>query len=130
MRGNPMGRWTMALALALTALGTLAYLFSGMQSWTALIPAVFGGLFAVAGWASRTPGRRRVAFFAALALSFLGVAGTFGGLMQVPEWLRGTALERPIAVLTQATMALLCSAYLLGGTARQVLAVPRDWRRL
>src|SRR5690606_16578052 len=44
-----MGAATIGFGLAMIALGVIAYFASGQESWTALIPAIFGVVLAICG---------------------------------------------------------------------------------
>lgn len=94
-------------------LGIAAYLLTGRQSVTALIPAVFGLLMTGAGGlALKRPALLVILSRANAVLAWLGVAGTFRALLKLPALLAGQA-ERPAAIVTQVMMCGICLSYLV-----------------
>lgn len=87
-------------------LGIGAYFVTGMQSLTALIPAIFGLLLAAAGAVS-LKNLKHGGHFAAL-VGLLGFLGTARSLGKVPALLSGEPVERAAAVGVQAIFAVLC----------------------
>jgi len=87
-------------------LGIGAYFITGMQSMTALIPAIFGLLLAAAGAVS-LKNLKHGGHIAAL-VGLLGFAGTARSLGKVPALLSGEPVERAAAVGVQAVFAVLC----------------------
>lgn len=87
-------------------LGIGAYFITGMQSMTALIPAIFGLLLAAAGAVS-LKNLKHGGHFAAL-VGLLGFLGTARSLGKVPALLSGEPVERAAAVGVQAVFAVLC----------------------
>lgn len=108
-----MPQRSVVLGVILTLLGIVGYAMSGGASMTALIPALFGILFIVAGVMGRKENLRKHAMHGAAALSLLGILGSFGGLMKFFAMLGGAELERPAAVIAQSVMAILCIAFLV-----------------
>jgi hypothetical protein len=106
-----MTRWTLALSLFLIVVGVVAYLGTGRQSMTALIPTFLGmPLLACALWARRDAARPK-ALHLATFLALLGLGGTATGLLKTVRLLIGDDLERPQAAVVQAVVALACLAY-------------------
>ena len=91
-------------------LGVAAYVGTGMQSWTALIPAIFGFLLALAGGFS-LKSLKHGGHIAAL-LGILGFLGSVKGLVKLPAFLAGAPVERPAAIIAQAIMAVLCVVFI------------------
>ncbi|MEY4299419.1 MAG: hypothetical protein RIR25_655 [Verrucomicrobiota bacterium] len=87
-------------------LGIGAYLATGSQHPTALIPAALGILLAGAGAFSLKSLKH--GGHAAATLGLLGFFGTAKSLLKLPALLAGGPLDRPAATVTQAIMALLC----------------------
>ncbi|MFM9035275.1 MAG: hypothetical protein ACKOQ4_13495 [Mycobacterium sp.] len=87
-------------------LGVGAYLLTGSQSPTALIPAIFGVLLAGAG-AFALKNLKQGGHLAAL-IGLLGFFGTARSLGKLPALLSGEPLQRPVAVGVQAGFAVLC----------------------
>lgn len=91
-------------------LGVGAYVGTGSQSWTALIPAIFGLLLAMAGGFS-LKSLKHGGHVAAL-LGVLGFLGTAKSLIKLPALFAGAPVERPVAVAVQASMAVLCIVFI------------------
>ena len=107
-----MAALTIALGVALIVVGLAGYFLTGAVSVTALIPAAFGLVLAVAGVLARDERRRQHAMHAAVAIALLGFLGSARGLLQIGRVFDGTA-ARPAAVVAQAIMALLTLGYIV-----------------
>jgi len=107
-----MASTTIALGVILIVVGLAGYFLTGMVSVTALIPAVFGLVIALAGLLARDERRRKHAIHGAVVVALLGFLGTVRGLIAIGGVFDGTA-ERPAAVIAQAVMALLTLGYLI-----------------
>ena len=103
---------TLALGVALIVLGLAGYGLTGAVSLTALIPAAFGVLLAVAGLLARGERWRMHAMHAAVLVALLGFLGSFRGLLGIAKVFDGTAV-RPAAIVSQTIMALLTLAYIV-----------------
>lgn len=103
---------TITYAMVLIALGIGSYVVTGMESWTALIPTVFGLLFFALGMLARKEIMLKHAMHGAAVLALLALLGTFRGLMGVVGMLGGTEAERPAAAIAQAIMFLLTVVFL------------------
>lgn len=108
-----MARITIGLGVVLIALGIGAYFATGRESWTALIPAVFGLPMAGLGVLALQDGMRKMAMHIAVVLGVLGFCGTVTGLIKLPALLGGDELERPVAVGVQSAMAVLCFIFVV-----------------
>ena len=102
---------TIALGVALVALGLGGYLLTGGVSVTALIPAAFGLVIGAAGLLARDPGKRKHAMHAAVAVALLGFLGSLRGVLQIGSLFDGTA-ARPAAVVSQVVMAAMTLVYI------------------
>jgi hypothetical protein len=102
---------TLVFGVAFLVLGVVAYLVTGMQSVTALIPAFFGVIFVVLGLIMRAPSRARHAGHAAATLAVLGLLGSVRGVPAVIALAQGGEVERPAAAVAQTVMVVLCLAY-------------------
>ncbi len=91
------------------ALGVGSYLGTDSQSWTALIPAIFGILLALAGGFS-LKSLKHGGHVAAL-LGVLGFLFTAKSLVKLPALFAGAPVGRPVAVSVQAIMAILCIVF-------------------
>ena len=109
-----MATITILLGCVLILLGLAGYLLTGGASVTALIPAAFGIVLAIAGLAARDERRRKHAMHAAVLIALLGLLGTIRGLRGIDELIAGNA-ERPAAVISQTIMAILCGFYVILG---------------
>lgn len=103
---------TLALGIALIVLGVAGYVLTGAASATALIPAAFGLLIAIAGVIARDERKRKHAMHAAVAIALLGFLGSVPGLLKVGALFDGTA-ARPAAVVSQTIMAVLTLGYIV-----------------
>ena len=107
-----MPAMTLALGVALVVVGLAGYFMTGGVSVTALIPAAFGVVIAIMGAIARSPGARKHAMHAAVAIALLGFLGSVRGLLQIGAVLDGTA-ARPAAVISQSIMAVLTLVYIV-----------------
>ncbi len=108
-----MARITIRLGLVLIALGFGGYFGTGRESWTALIPVLFGLPLLILGWVALKEHMRRHAMHVAGVIALLGFAGTVSGLMKLLVLLTGGQLDRPAAVPLQAAMAILCLIFVV-----------------
>ena len=81
------------------------------MSLTALIPAAFGLVIALAGLMARDERKRKHAMHAAVVVALLGFLGTLRGLLRIGGVFDGTA-ARPAAVIAQTIMAVLTLGYI------------------
>ena len=110
----------------LTATGLAAYLITGAESVTSLIPAVIGVLLLIAGGVgARVPGARRHAVHAALAIAVLGALGSLTNVAQIGDLISGDA-ERPAAIVVSVIMCVVLIAYLAVGIRSFVTARRKD----
>jgi len=107
-----MASTTIALGVALIVLGLAGYVLTGMASVTALIPAFFGIVIALAGLVARDERKRKHAMHAAVAIALIGFLGSIRGLLQIGGVFDGTA-ARPAAVISQSIMAVLTFGYVV-----------------
>ncbi len=107
-----MIKYTFLYAIALILLGIGAYVLTGQESITALIPAFFGVIFAGIGVASFKADYHKHAMHAASALALLAILGSVGGAISFPGYLIGRELERPQAAFVQMIMFLFSIIYL------------------
>lgn len=101
-----MPRIIFVFAVIFVLLGIGAYLITGAQSWTALIPSIFGLLLAIAGGVS-LKSLKHGGHIAAL-VGLLGFLGTASKIGKLPALLSGEPVERAAAVGVQASFAILC----------------------
>ena len=103
---------TIALGVALIIVGLAGYFLTGAVSLTALIPAGFGIVIALAGVVARDDRMRKHAMHAAVLVALLGFLGSVRGVLQIGALLDGTA-ARPAAVVSQTIMAVLTLGYIV-----------------
>lgn len=109
-----MARNTIFFAALLIVLGVGAYLVTGMQSWTALIPAIAGALLLVCGLIGLDPNKRKHAMHAAVLLAVLGFAGGAPGVIKLLKWAAGgVEPARPAAVWVQTLMSAVLLPYIV-----------------
>lgn len=116
-----MPRVTMGLGILLIVVGVVAYLASGADSPTALLPAGLGVVIAGLGILARREPLRRHALHAALVVALLGLLGTLPQLAELPGLFGGDA-ERPLAVVASAVTALACAGYVVLGVRSFIAA--------
>ncbi|MDM7924286.1 MAG: hypothetical protein QUS14_18530 [Pyrinomonadaceae bacterium] len=106
---------TFGVLLILLGLGAFGYAFSTLPPGepasrvvTALIPAIFGVLLALLGFAaSAMENLRKHLMHGAVLIGLLGFLGTVSSVLKLPALFAGTA-ERPAAVVVQFITAMLC----------------------
>lgn len=133
MVGPYMTKYAIIYGAVLIVLGVAAYFYTGMASWTALIPAIFGTPILLLGvWGEK---KEEVAFFAmvgALVFAFIGFLGTAGAILDFIEILRerGEAFPedevaaeelRRAAVVVRSAMAVVTLGFMIQ-TIRQLIA--------
>lgn len=106
----------------LSVTGIVAYLVTGMESFTALIPTVVGVLLLIAALvAYRVPSARRHAVHAALVIALLGALGSLMNVAKIGDLFSGDA-ERPAAIVVSCIMFVLLLAFLAAGIRSFVAA--------
>lgn len=105
---------TRYVGIGLIVLGVLAYVGSGADSPTALIPSALGLVLLVLGILSNRENLRRHAMHVAMLVALLGILGTLMTLAEIPSLIRGEA-ERPLAVIVSAVTAATLLVYLIRG---------------
>lgn len=111
--------WTGGI-LTVTGLG--AYLLTGAESITSLIPAFIGILLLIAGGVgARVDGARRHAVHAALVIALLGALGSLMNVAQIGDLIAGDA-ERPAAIVVSLIMLVVLLVYLAAGIRSFVAA--------
>jgi len=103
-----MPRIIFTFAVIFVLLGIGAYLITGAQSWTALIPAIFGLLLAIAGGVSLKHLKHGGHFAATVGL--LGLLLSAGKL--IPAVLSATPPKQSV-VVTLSSMAALCLIFII-----------------
>jgi hypothetical protein len=106
---------TRALGAALIAIGVVAYLATGADSLTALIPAALGVVILALGVLAGRENLHRHAIHGALVMALLGALGTLMNVVELPALLTGGDVERPGAVIAATLTFVLCAAYIAAG---------------
>ncbi len=116
-----MPRWTATIGVILIVLGVAAYIGTGMESWTALLPSALGLILFMAGWmAMRSERLRKPALWLAGGVALLGALGSLRGLGDLFALVAGGSVERPTAAAAQGITLLLC-LILLGVAGKHFL---------
>lgn len=108
-----MSNTAVGFGLALIVLGVGGYLVTGMQSPTALIPALFGILLGWMGALARKPEKRKLAMHIAAGLGVIGFLATARALPKIGALLAGDPVARPAAVVSQAIMSVLMLVFVV-----------------
>jgi len=108
-----MAKITIGLGLLLIVLGLGSYFGTGRESWTALIPALFGLPLVLLGLIALKEHLRKHAMHVAVVIGLLGFVGTVSGLMKLPVLLTGGELAQPGAVAVKAAMAVVCFLFVV-----------------
>ena len=108
-----MAKTTVWFGLALVVLGIVAYVGSGADSVTALIPSVLGVVLAGLGAAGREESRRALMMHIAVLVALVGFLGSVMGVVDLPDLIAGDPVERPWAVAAQSIMAAMLLVYLV-----------------
>jgi hypothetical protein len=106
---------TRLLGVVLILVGVIAYVVTGAESVTALLPAFLGLPILVLGLLAGAPSRQRPMIIVAVVLAVLGALGTAMNVVELPALLAGDDVERPAAVVTSTITALLCLVYAIAG---------------
>ena len=103
-----MSKITIAVGAFLIVLGLIGYLGTGMVSWTALIPALFGLPLTILGVLALQEDWRKHAMHVAV---IIGLVGFLGGAFSFMRPLLSGGEMKPMAATMQALMALTCAAF-------------------
>lgn len=106
-----MPRFAIIAGAALLLLGVGSYIVTGMASWTALIPSIFGVPILLCGLVGQQFAWRKHAMHVAAALALLGLLGSVMGVPKAITLMTGGSVERPAAAVAQAIMAVICAAF-------------------
>lgn len=107
---------TRAAGAALVVIGFVAFLGSGADSATSLIPVALGAvLFALGTLADRQPERRATWSHAALGVAVVGLLGSASRLGDLPDLVTGNDVELPWATGANAAVAIVLVVYLVAG---------------
>lgn len=106
-----MATITLVTGLLLVVLGVGAYVFSGLASVTALIPAMFGAIIAACGGLAARPRWHNRSILAAAVVAILGVFGALGRI--VPELFSADGVQWNLAAGTQVAMAVISLAFVV-----------------
>jgi hypothetical protein len=104
---------TIVFGVLSIVLGMAGFVMTGMEHFTALIPAGFGVIFVILGGVATQPTARKHAMHGAAMLALIGFLGTFMSWIKLIRWASGTEPERPAAVVAQAIMAALMVVFLV-----------------
>ena len=110
-----MSKLTIGLGISLVLLGVAAFVMTGANHPTSLIPALAGLLFSFFGVlaSSPEPKKRMLWMHVAVTFAVLFFIGTIKADIDVARLARGAVLVHPIAVEEKAAMSLLCLLFVL-----------------
>lgn len=108
-----MSQHSQLVGVILMIVGVGGYLYSGMASPTALIPAAFGMVISMLGYYGRHEHTSKTALHLAIGVAVAGLIGSVRGLLALPALLSGGVVERPTAVVSQSIMAAVLIWYLV-----------------
>ncbi|NDC80199.1 MAG: hypothetical protein EB090_02840 [Verrucomicrobia bacterium] len=106
-----MSNLTIGFSFAYILLGIAGFVLTGSTHKTALIPAGFGLVLLILGFAAKKENLRMHVMHTAVLIALLAFAGTARSLTRLPSVLDHTA-ERPAAIVTQSINAALSLAYI------------------
>ncbi len=89
--------------------GIITYFISDSRSFTALIPAIFGGLLVVLGFVAKKPDLRKHAMHAAAMVALLGIIGAL--MRAIPALARGAEIN--LGIGSQLVMGVLLIIFLV-----------------
>jgi hypothetical protein len=121
-----MAKLTIGFGVVLIGLGVLGFVGTGSEHPTALIPAYFGLVLAIAGALAITENAKRRMLWMHIAVT-AGLLGFLGSAIQaIREYAgaHGGPLAQPVAVEDQAAMAAICLVF-VGLCVRSFIAARR-----
>lgn len=96
---------TIIISVLLIILGIGGYFGSGMASWTALLPSIFGAALLICALiAAKYEKARMHVMHVAVLIGLAGMGGTGGGAWKAVTMLGGAEVARPQATIAQAVM--------------------------
>ncbi|MCP4580093.1 MAG: hypothetical protein GY839_00635 [candidate division Zixibacteria bacterium] len=98
---------SMVYAALLIFLGLIAFVVTGMEHKTALIPAYFGLLAIILALVALIEKYRQHMMHALSILAFIGFLGTFGGVIDLLTVFSGGEVTNPGAATAKAIMSIL-----------------------
>ncbi len=104
-----MARISIVFGLLLTALGVGAFVGTGSEHPTALIPAGFGLVLVLLGALALKDNLRKHAMHLAAVVGLIGAVG--GAVMLLLPFIKGTGIQRPTAYACTAAMTVLCLGF-------------------
>jgi hypothetical protein len=121
-----MAKLTVGFGVVLILLGAWGFIGTGSAHPTALIPAYFGAVIALAGALAITENAKRRMLWMHIAVT-VGLLGFIGAAVQaIREYVaaQGAPLAHPEAVEAQAVMAVICLVF-VGLCVRSFIAARR-----
>lgn len=109
----PMTLLAKGIGILLALLGIAGYLLTGGESITALIPAIFGIILFVLGYAGQSERLRKHVMHAAALVALIGLVGSVQGIFTLVSLAGGEEAARPGAAVAQSIMALLCLVFII-----------------
>jgi multisubunit Na+/H+ antiporter MnhF subunit len=122
-----MAKVTVGFGVVLIVLGAWGFIATGSAHPTALIPAYFGLVLAIAGGLATTENakRRMLWMHIAVTVGLLGFLGTVAAAVDEVRMLSGAVFPHPIAVEEKAAMSVICLVFVVL-CVRSFIAARRD----
>ncbi|MGA0163625.1 MAG: hypothetical protein ACO3LE_05150 [Bdellovibrionota bacterium] len=109
-----MPKITVIYSVVMIIIGLLAYfVWGGQQSWTALIPAIIGGIFLLFGLLGHIEKLRKHMMHVASAFALLIILGTGRSALKFLQIIQGEEVERVLAVKVQFASLVLTIIFFL-----------------
>ncbi len=106
---------TFTTGISLVILGIGAYLITGFESITALIPAFFGILFIAGGYLAKSEKARKHTMHGLLLLAIIGIIPSFSGINKLISYAGGETIENAEAAVAKSIMVLILLMFLIFG---------------
>ena len=113
MDNTKIVKQTVLFGSTLIVVGIAAYLITGRQSVTALIPSFVGIPVTLLAIFAAKSGKGTLFCSIAAVLTLLGLGGCIPGLLKIVPLLSGAEIARPAAVIVQSIMGILSIIYLI-----------------
>lgn len=111
-----INRLSIFTGIALILLGVGFYLVTGVYSFTAVIPGLFGLVFTGLGYAGKKmESLKKHTAYAALLLGIFALFSTLNGFLSMYQVFQGVPVEKSTAAIAQGAMFIVCFLFLYFG---------------